>query len=84
MEGEDNMSDSKTMSYICPVELEGTPKNTWQLIRRANSWLREILIEDESSSSVINPYVPSIEEVWTITKNLPSLSKLISEERDNE
>ncbi len=27
---------------------------------------------------------PSIEQVWEITKKLPSLSKLLSEERDNE
>lgn len=27
---------------------------------------------------------PSIEQVWEITKRLPSLSKLLSEERDNE
>ena len=27
---------------------------------------------------------PSIEQVWEITKNLPSLSKLLSEERDSE
>lgn len=27
---------------------------------------------------------PSIEQVWEITKQLPSLSKLLSEERDNE
>lgn len=27
---------------------------------------------------------PTIEQVWEITKRLPSLSKLLSEERDNE
>jgi hypothetical protein len=27
---------------------------------------------------------PSLEQVWEITKRLPSLSKLLSEERDNE
>lgn len=27
---------------------------------------------------------PSIEQVWEITERLPSLSKLLSEERDNE
>lgn len=27
---------------------------------------------------------PSIEQVWEITKKLPSLSKILSEERDNE
>ena len=27
---------------------------------------------------------PSVEQVWEITKRLPSLSKLLSEERDNE
>lgn len=27
---------------------------------------------------------PSIEQVWEITKKLPSLAKLLSEERDNE
>ncbi|HUO77354.1 MAG TPA: hypothetical protein VMU21_07220 [Thermodesulfovibrionales bacterium] len=27
---------------------------------------------------------PSVEQVWEITKRLPSLSRLLSEERDNE
>lgn len=77
------MNDSTIMSYIYPIGLESTLKNTLQ-IRWSNSWLSRILIKEEASSSITQPYVPSIEEIWTITQNLPSLSELISEERDNE
>lgn len=60
---------------ICVPEVLLSDRLFNPLFGRENldKWLRELSF-----------FAPSVEEVWKITEKLPSLSKLLSDERENE
>jgi hypothetical protein len=63
------------------------PKEVTKLPIRISQRLTDLRYGHETldyNLQEMSQYTPSIEEVWRITQNLPSLSKLILEERNNE